>query len=68
MKTQKVAQSKVAASKLVERASRAASAKRAADYKSLQAFVDRQEELSRLLNAFVDRLSFLPSVPSTDTT
>jgi len=67
-KTQKVSQTTIAAVKIAEKASKAASTKRTgAIFKLRQNFVTRREELMRPVRAFADHVRFLPSIPATAT-
>ena len=65
-KTHKVSQAKVAVSKLAERASKAAAAKRVSASKARATFVSRREELLKPVKAFGDHVGFLPSIPATE--
>ena len=65
-KTQKVSQVKVAATKIAERLSKAATAKIVSDAKARHKFVSSREKLMKPVRAFGDRVRFLPSIPATD--
>ena len=57
---------KVAATKVAERLSKAATAKIVSDAKARHEFVGAREELMKPVYAFGDRVRFLPSIPATD--
>jgi len=57
---------KVAATKIAEKMSRAAAARIVSAAKARHEFVGRREELMKPVNAFGDRVRFLPSIPATE--
>ena len=57
---------KVAATKIAEKMSKAAAARIVSAAKARHEFVGRREELMKPVNAFGDRIRFLPSIPATE--